>query len=356
MSYTNLLQPYGPLSLTNSIVMAPMTTCHADTNQVPTDEMVRIYRDRASVGLLIAEATCISDSANAYPRTPGIYTDEQQLAWEKITHAVHKEGGKIFLQIWHAGPMGHRAYRNGKLPLSPSGIKPLKDIVPRSNNTLRYEHPKEMDEADIKEVKNDFVQAALRAKAAGFDGVELHGASGYLLDSFLHCSTNKRQDSYGGTPKNMCRFILEVIREVKAAVGDMHVAFRACPVPLPSMGNMSGDPRDKEVFAYLLKKFTKMPIAYVNACSDNDAKDTGTLGMRVSEFVRTHYSGTVIAGGSYSIDEAEMALKEKRFSLIYWGRMLLANPDLVTRLEDGNIKGLTPFSGEITKNPPRLGK
>ncbi len=334
--------------------MAPMTTCHADSNQVPTDKMVQIYRDRATVGLLIAEAACISDSANAYPHTPGIYTDEQVFGWQKVTHAVHKEGGKIFLQIWHAGPMGHSAYRNGKLPLSPSGIKPLKDIVPRSNGKLRYEQPKEMDDADIAEVKKDFVQAAVRAKKAGFDGVELHGASGYLLDSFMHFSTNLRKDSYGGQPKNMCRFMLEIIREVKQAVGDMHVAVRICPVPLPSMANMSEDPRDNEVFSHLLKKLNKESVAYVNACSDNDVQDTGKLGMRVSEFVRTHYFGTVIAGGSYSIDEAERALKEKKFSLIYWGRLLLANPDLVSRIKSGDITGLTPFTPATISNPPKI--
>lgn len=352
MSYTNLLQPYRPLDLRNSVVMAPMTTCHADSNQVPTEKMVRIYEDRATVGLLIAEATCISDSANAYPNTPGIYTEQQVEGWKEVTERVHSKGGKIFLQIWHAGPMGHSAYRNGKLPLSPSGIKPLKDIVPRSNNQLRYEHPKAMDEADIIEVKKDFVEAARKAYRAGFDGVELHAASGYLLDSFLHHSTNKRQDSYGGTSKNMCRFMLEIIRDIKQAVGNMHVAVRVCPVPLPSMANMSEDPRDKEVFAYLLKKLNKEPIAYVNACSDNDATDTGTLGMRVSEFARTHYAGTVIGGGSYSIDEAERAIKEKRFSLIYWGRLLLANPDLVLRLESGCISGLAPFTRDTIFNPP----
>ncbi len=354
MTYINLLRPYSPLDLKNSVVMAPMTTCHADTNQVPTDKMVQIYRARATVGLLIAEATCISDTANAYPQTPGIYTDEQVIGWQKVTNAVHKEGGKIFLQIWHAGPMGHRAYRSGKLPLSPSGIKPLKDIVPRSNGKLFYEPPKEMDNADIEEVKRDFVQAAVRAKQAGFDGVELHAASGYLLDSFLHYSTNRRQDGYGGTPKNMCRFILEIIREVKKAVSDMHVAVRVCPVPLPSMANMNEDPQDKQVFSHLLKKLNKEPVAYVNACSDNDAKDTGMLGMRVSEFVRTHYFGTVIAGGNYSVDEAELALKERKCSLVYWGRLLLANPDLVQRLESGNTGSLAPFSRDTINNPPTI--
>lgn len=352
MSYTNLLQPYLPLDLKNSVVMAPMTTCHADKNQVPTEKMVEIYQARATVGLLIAEATCISESANAYPHTPGIYTDEQVAGWQKVTHAVHKEGGKIFLQIWHAGPMGHKAYRNGKLPLSPSGIKPLKDVVPRSDGKLFYEQPKEMDEADIVEVKNDFVRASIRAKKAGFDGVELHAASGYLLDSFLHYSTNRRQDSYGGEPENMCRFILEIIREVKHAVNDMHVAVRICPVPLPSMANMSEDVRDAGVFTYLLNKLNHEPIAYVNGCSDNDLRDTGMLGMRVSEFVRKHYLGCVIGGGSYSIDEAEQALREKKFSLIYWGRLLLANPDLVPRLESGTIGSLTAFSRETINKPP----
>ena len=351
MYYTSLLQPYSPLGLKNSVVMAPMTTCHADNNQVPTKKMVQIYTDRASVGLLIAEATCISDSANAYPNTPGIYTQQQVDAWQEVTKKVHDQGGKIFLQIWHAGPMGHSAYRNGKLPLSPSGIKPLKDIVPRSNGQLRYEQPKEMDESDIAEVKKDFVEAARKAKQAGFDGIELHGASGYLLDAFLHHSTNKRQDSYGKTPKNMSRFMLETIREIQNAVSDLPVAVRICPVPLPSMGNMSDDPKDKEVFTYLLKKLNTLPIAYVNACSDNDATDTGTLGMRVSEFVRKHYTGTVIAGGSYGIDEAERALKEKKFSLIYWGRLLLANPNLVSRLESGDTNNLTPFTRETIANP-----
>ena len=357
--YPHLLRPFDQLGLKNSIVMAPMTTCHADDKQIPMEKMVNIYRDRASVGLIIAEAACISWDANAYPGTPGIYTDEQVAGWLKVTEAVHEQGGKIFLQLWHAGPMGHSQYRksdtepNGSLPPSPSGVKPLKEFVPRSNQSLRYEHPKVMDEEDMENVKMNFVRAAELAKKANFDGVELHAASGYLLDSFLHCYTNKRQDAYGGTPEKMCRFVLDVLREVGKVFGQQGTAIRICPVPLSSMQNMEEHPDDRKVFECLLNKLNNEKLAYVHACTDNDDIDRGMLKEKVSAFVRNHYQGTVIGGGSYTPENAEQALKNREFSLIYWGRMLLANPGLVNYLEKGEGK-IVGFNRNTIDNPPRL--
>lgn len=356
--YPNLLNPFSPLGLNNSIVMAPMTTCNADANQVPTDKMVRIYRDRAEVGLIIAEATCISWDANAYPGTPGIYTQAQVDGWQKVTEAVHEKGGKIFLQLWHAGPMGHREYRksdaepNGSLPLSPSAVKPTKEKVPRSNGKLKYENPKEMELEDMEKVKADFVNAAKRAKQANFDGVELHAASGYLLDSFLHCKTNQRNDGYGGTAKKMCRYVLEVLKEVGQVFGQEKTGIRVCPVPLPSMGNMEEDQNDREVFKCLLNELNNEKLAYVHACSDNDFTDQGMLGQKVSSFVREHYTGTVIGGGHYNVSDAEEALAKKEFTLIYWGKLILANPNLISFIKEGKADKLVAFTREMIDNPP----
>lgn len=356
--HINLLTPFEPLELKNSIVMAPMTTCNAGQNQVPGEKMIRIYRDRAQVGLIVAEATCITWDANAYPNTPGIYTDEQVAGWKKVTEAVHEKGGKIFLQLWHAGSMGHREYRkseaepDGSLPPSPSGVKPTKEKVPRSNGKLLYEKPRVMDLAEIASIKAAFVNAAKRAKEANFDGVELHAASGYLLDSFLHCYTNLREDDYGGTTKKMCRFVLEVLEEVSQVFGPEKTAIRVCPVPLPSMGNMEEHPMDQEVFRHLLEELNNHQLAYVHACSDNDSKDRGMLGRKVSSFIREHYKGNVIGGGNYSVPEAEEALASKEFDLVYWGKLILANPNLVALIRENKIDSLVPFKREMIDNPP----
>lgn len=352
--------------LPTSIVMAPMTRCRADSQGIPTEEMKQFYKARARNILAIGEATYVNRGGRSYENRetkvypPGICNQEQAEGWRRVADAVHDVGGFFFLQLWHAGPMGHSAFREGTLPLAPSAVAPLKQFVPRSEEKLIYEVPKPMEDQDFESVKQSFVQAAILAvKEANCDGVELHAASGYLLNSFLTASTNQRQDQYGGSPENRSRFVLEVVDAVVEAVAKFkegkRVGIRLSPVPLISMKNVLESPEDQETFRYLLSELNKRPLAYVHACSDHDAdkKHQGLLGKKPSAFVREHYQGTVIGGGSYTIEEAEEALKQKEFNLVYFGRSFVANPRLLDHIEKGqSSQDLVLFDGSMLKNTP----
>ncbi len=283
----------GPYYLSSSIVAAPMTRCCADPQtQVPTSAMVEYYQNRKGV-LHIAEGACVT-TANAYEGTPGIYNQAQVEGWRKIADAVHANGDRLFIQLWHPGMMAHSSigpvYQS---PQAPSTVKPLKTRVPRSEHA--YETPHALSKEEIVHVQDTFIEAAKNAMKAGLDGVEIHGASGYLVNEFLTHSTNRRTDEYGGTSEKMCRFTLEIIDRIGQEIGYGKVGIRLSPVPLPSMGDPGGqgnfleDKRDQDVYKHLLAHLQQRQIAYVHACSDNEQQDQGLLGKRVSEFVREHY-------------------------------------------------------------------
>lgn len=352
-AFRHLLKRYksDALELNNRIVLAPMTRCLSDQGQVPSKNMYHFYHKRASCGLLITEATCVTPNANAYPNTPGIYSNQQITAWHSITKTVQDQGAKFFMQLWHPGMMGHSSFSNGTQPLSPSGIKPLREFVPRLK--LPYETPKIMDHDDFISVTNSFCKAAYNAvHKARFDGIELHVASGYLLDSFLHRSTNKRTDEYGGTPENMSRFLLNLINEIIPIVGPNKIAIRISPVPIPSMKSISESETDQDVFRYLLTQLELLNLAYIHVSSDNDELDRGTLPSKVSTFVRNNYKGTIIAGGNYTLQEAENALKNNEFDLAYFGRSLIANPNLVDMLKKNDFLNLKEFNSTMITDSP----
>ncbi|MGI4851038.1 MAG: alkene reductase [Janthinobacterium lividum] len=355
-SFDTLLSPYTSqqLNLKNKVVLAPMTRCQADPEQMPSQNMCDFYTDRSSCGLIVTEATCISDESNAYFNTPGIYTSEQAKAWCQIVDKVHTQGAKIFAQLWHAGMMGHSSFRQGRLPLSPSGIKPLKELVPRLQ--VPYETPHIMDMADFDLIKGYFVQAADYAIRLGqFDGVEIHAANGYLFDSFLHYSTNKRTDRYGRNLEGMSRFLLEVIEAVAQKVGGFSkVGIRLSPVPPPNMESLLETSEDQNVYAYLLNKLSELSLAYVHLSSDDDDKTRGFLPVKSSEFLRKYYQGTLIVGGNYSLEHAEQTLTSQQADLIYFGKKILANPDFVDKLNEETASQLTPFSPAMIASPPRL--
>lgn len=348
-----LLKPFERNGLTfkNRIVLAPMTRCQADTGQVPSEGMHTFYHKRSGCGLLITEATGISPHANTHPNTPGIYSNDQILAWRRIAESVQNQGSKFFMQLWHPGMMAHSICSNNSLPLSPSGIKPLRKLLPRLK--IPYETPQIMNPTDFLTVKNAFLESAYKAiHKAGFDGIELHAASGYLLDSFLHHSTNKRTDDYGGSPENMARFLLEIIQEILTIIPSNKIAVRISPVPLPNMQSLIETEDDQHVFRYLLKQLELLNIAYIHVSSDNDTLDQGFLPSKVSTFVRTNYNGTVIAGGNYSIHEAESALINNEFDMAYFGRLLVANPNLVHLLANNDLSNLSDFHFSMIDSPP----
>ena len=340
---TDLLTPYrlnDTIELKNRVLMAPLTRCMADENLVPTQDMVEYYARRADTGLIISEATIIRPDGQGYPTTPGLFTREQIQGWKKVTDAVHANGGKMFAQLWHVGRVAHPHFFDGEV-LAPSAIG-VEGSVPRMRE-LTYITPKAATTDDIKSLIADFAKAAENAIEAGFDGVEIHGANGYLIDQFLHYEANVREDEYGQTPQNMARFALEVTDAVIAAVGNERTALRVTP---GAYFNMSEDNRDKAVFDYLLPELEKRNLAYLHGGIFDDSTTFESLeGKTTSEFLRAGYKGTLVGVGSYSFESAKEAINEGKFDLIAIGRPLIANPDYISKVTNG--EELVPYSDEM---------
>ncbi|KTD88797.1 MULTISPECIES: alkene reductase [unclassified Pseudoalteromonas] len=340
---TDLLTPYrlnDTIELKNRVLMAPLTRCMADENLVPTQDMVEYYARRADTGLIISEATIIRPDGQGYPTTPGLFTREQIQGWKKVTDAVHANGGKMFAQLWHVGRVAHPHFFDGEV-LAPSAIG-VEGSVPRMRE-LTYITPKAATTDDIKSLIADFAKAAENAIEAGFDGVEIHGANGYLIDQFLHYEANVREDEYGQTPQNMARFALEVTDAVIAAVGNERTALRVTP---GAYFNMSEDNRDKAVFDYLLPELEKRELAYLHGGIFDDSTTFESLeGKTTSAFLRAGYKGTLVGVGSYSFESAKDAINEGKFDLIAIGRPLIANPDYISKVTNG--EELVPYSDEM---------
>lgn len=340
---TDLLAPFklnNTIELKNRVLMAPLTRCMADDNLVPTQDMVEYYARRAETGLIISEATIIRPDAQGYPNTPGLFTSEQIQGWKKVTDAVHANGGKMFAQLWHVGRVAHPHFFDGDV-LAPSAIG-VEGSVPRMRE-LTYITPKAATIDDIKGLVVDYAKAAENAIEAGFDGVEIHGANGYLIDQFLHYAANTRSDEYGQTPENMSRFALEVTDAVIAAVGNERTALRVTP---GAYFNMSEDNRDKAVFDYLLPELEKRDLAYLHGGIFDDSTAFESLeGKTTSEFLRAGYKGTLVGVGSYSFESAKEAINDAKFDLIAIGRPLIANPDYISKIANG--EELVPYSDEM---------
>jgi N-ethylmaleimide reductase len=342
-------QPYRSehLRLSKRIAMAPMTRNKAIDN-IPTNEMADYYARRGDTGLIITEAVMSGIDSTGYLNVPGIQTDLQIEAWRKVSESVHQRGAVIFMQIYHAGMMSHKNLCHGKIPIAPSPLKPQREFIP--GMTLKYELAREINRTDMLEVIEEFASSASNAIKAGFDGVELHAANGYLLDAFLHYYSNLRSDDYGGNPENMCRFVLEVLDAVIDRIGRSRVSIRLSPVPLPGMKNLEEDLRDQQVFIYLLKEIADRNIAYVHVSSDDDVKECGSLNMPVSTFVRQNYSGTLIGCGGYTLEAGRKALEEKKFDILALGKLLLANPDFMKHLQENPLNPfLRPFEPSMLK-------
>ena len=322
------------LSLKNRIVMAPMNRSMADENFVPTDAMAEYYGRRADTGLIITESLMISPESQGYPNTPAIYTTEQVAGWKKVTRKVHQNGGKIFAQIWHTGRVSHPSYLGGEKPLAPSAVN-LQGRVPRTDG-LQYGMPRAMSEPEIQEVIQQFAQAAANAKAAGFDGVEVHAANGYLLDQFLHWDTNRRTDAWGGNEENMTRILFDVLAAVRQQIS--HVGLRLSPV---AYIHLEHDDRDKAVSDYLLERLNHCQLSYVHTGMFDDCYQPH-LNATVTQYIRSYYRGTVIACGGYNADSGREGIRNGDADLIAIGRPLIANPDYVKKVfSDHPLKAYT---------------
>lgn len=345
----NLLRPFvlnPSITLKNRCVMAPMTRCFANRGE-PTECMAEYYGKRNGFGLVISEATMINKEASGYPNTPGIFSESQVSKWRHVCDQVQKNGAKFFIQLWHAGMMSHSIYRNGKQPIAASDVIQNNGFIPRTNKTLKYCSPKSMDKQDMEEIKRSFRESALNSRKAGCDGIEIHAANGYLLDSFLHYYSNKRTDAYGGNPENMSRFLLEIVDELIFEIGFERIGIRLSPLPVVGMDNMKEDIRDYEVFIHVLSELKKRNIAYIHVSADDDIKDNGQLGMPVSHFLKKHFGGTVIGCGSYSLEAGAESIEEGKFELLAFGRLAIANPNLIELIKNNQQSKIVSFGPKM---------
>lgn len=312
----------GALELANRIVMAPMTRCRADEQRVPTAIMCEYYTQRASAGLILTEGVAISPSAVGYTNTPGIWTDEQITAWQEITASVHAAGGKIVMQLWHVGRISHPMFLEGELPVAPSAVKPAGHVSLVRPKTA-YETPRALSTDEVRQIIADYKQAAINAKKAGFDGVELHAANGYLPDQFLQSGTNQRTDEYGGNIENRARFILQVIDELIEVWGSTRVGIHLSP---RSDAADMYDENPKAMYRYLLEQLNTRHLAFV-FLREYRASDS------LLEELRAIYNGNIIANEALDKQSAEQLLQENSADAVAFGNLYIANANLVERLQ-----------------------
>jgi N-ethylmaleimide reductase len=319
-----LFLPYqlGNIQLNNRLVMAPMTRSRAIDHNVPNPIATTYYAQRASAGLIITEATQVSPQGVGYIRTPGIHSAEQVAGWRRITEAVHRAGGKIFLQLWHVGRISHPDFHGGELPVAPSAIAAQGQVF-TAKGPQQMVTPRALTLAELPGIVEQFRRGAENAKAAGFDGVELHGANGYLLDQFLRNGTNKRTDAYGGTIENRARLPLEVTKAVVDVWGADRVGYRISP---NGAFNSMSDANPVETFSYIAEQLNKLGIVYLHVV---DPVAGGA--KRMSPLLRRNFHHTYIVNGGFDLDSANAAIHGGEADLVAFGTPFLANPDLPQR-------------------------
>ncbi len=323
-----LLSPLqaGSLKLPNRILMAPLTRCRADADHNPTPLMAEYYAQRASAGLIIAEATMVMEGNSSFWMEPGIYSEAQVKGWKTVTDAVHAKGGQIVLQLWHGGRACHPLLNNGAQPVAPSAIPITGDEVHTPEGKKPYVTPSELRDDEIPGIVAGFKKAAENAKAAGFDGVEVHGANGYLLDEFLRDGANKRSGSYGGSIENRARLMLEVLDAAISVWGADRVGLRISP--LNSYNSMiDSDP--VALTTYIAEQTSARGLAYLHVMrSDFFQQQTGD----VMTPARAAFKGVLVGNMGYTADEADKAIASGQLDAVAFGVPFLANPDLPARI------------------------
>lgn len=330
-----LLSPFqlGDLTLKNRAVLAPLTRARAGVERIPNDLMKDYYTQRAGAGLLITEATLISEQAIGWQQSPGIYTDAQVEGWKNVTSAVHAKGTPIFLQLWHMGRSSHSTFRADRsLPVAPSAIKLNGEYIHTPTGKQPYETPRALETEEVPLVVEDYRRAAQRAKDAGFDGVEIHGANGYLIDQFLQSRTNQRTDRYGGSVEKRFQFLREVVEAVLTVWPAQRVGVRLSP-----NGNFNdmGSPDFRETFLHAAKELNRYALGYLHVV-DGLGFGFHKLGepMTLKEF-RAVYTGTLMGNCGYNQESAEAAIVAGHADLIAFGRPFISNPDLAERFANG---------------------
>jgi 2,4-dienoyl-CoA reductase-like NADH-dependent reductase (Old Yellow Enzyme family) len=314
----------GEWTLPNRIIMAPLTRCRAEGNRVPTPLMAEYYAQRASAGLIISEATAVSPMGVGYPDTPGIWSEEQVEGWRLITSAVHKKGGQILLQLWHVGRVSDPSYLNGEAPVAPSAIAPAGHVsLIRPEKT--FVTPRALRTEEIPGIVAAYRLGAENAQRAGFDGVEIHGANGYLLDQFLQDSSNHRTDHYGGSIENRARLMLEVADAVISVWGSGRVGMHLAP---RGDAHSMGDSNPAATFGHLAKELKKRALAFICA-----REHTGE--GRIGPALKAAFGGVYIANERFSKESAEAALAANEADAVAFGKLFIANPDLPERFRRG---------------------
>jgi N-ethylmaleimide reductase len=323
----------GPYTFKNRLVMSPMTRSRALGN-VPDELMVEYYKQRASsAGLIITEGTSPSPNGLGYPRIPGIFSAAQVAGWKKITDAVHSKGAKIFVQLMHTGRIGHpNNLPQGAAVVGPSAVLAAGEMYTDAEGAKPHPTPKAMTEADIKTSIGEFEHAAKNAVAAGFDGIELHGANGYLLEQFIRPNSNQRTDAYGGSIENRARFVLDVVKATTAAIGKDKVGIRLSPFGV--FNDMPLYPEMEADYAYLARALNATGLFYIHLV-DHSAMGAPAVPQSIKDTFRKEFKGVVILSGGYDAARAEGDLEAGKADLIAVGRPLLANPDLVERWKTG---------------------
>ena len=333
MSMDALFQPFsmGDLTLSNRIVLAPMTRSRAGKERLPNSLMAEYYAQRADAGLSITEATTISEEANGWNESPGIYTDEMSEGWRHVVDTVHDKGGVIFLQLWHMGRASHSSFHNGQSAVAPSAIKINEPYIHTPTGKQPHEVPRALETAEIPRVVDDYRKAALKARAAGFDGVEIHGANGYLIDTFLQAKTNHRTDEYGGSAQNRYRFLKEVVDAISTVWPTHRIGVRLSP---NGLFNDMGSPDFREQFTFVASQLDQYGLAYLHVM-DGLAFGFHELGepMTLADF-RKVYHGPLIGNCGYTKVSAGDAIAGGLADLIAFGRPFISNPDLVRRFRN----------------------
>ena len=321
------------LHLKNRVALAPMTRARAGVERLPNDLITEYYVQRAGAGLLITEGTSISEQAIGWMNNPGIYTDAQTKGWRKVTDAVHAKGTPIFLQLWHCGRASHSSFRkDGSLPVSASAIKLNGDQIHTPAGKQPYETPRALATDEVPRVVEDYRLAAGRAKAAGFDGVEIHGANGYLIDQFLQSKTNQRTDRYGGPVENRFRFLREIVEAVSTVFPANRVAVRLSP---NGVFNDMGSPDFRETFLHAARELDQYGLSYLHVM-DGLAFGFHQLGEPVTlRDIRGVFHGPVMGNCGYTQETAEAAIARGDADLIAFGRPYISNPDLAERFANG---------------------
>jgi N-ethylmaleimide reductase len=340
MSSVDIFSPFrlGPLELPNRAVMAPMTRNRAGPGNVPTALNATYYAQRAGAGLIVSEATQISPQGIGYPGTPGIHSAAQVAGWKLVTDAVHGAGGRIFLQLWHVGRISHPLLQpGGALPVAPSAIAPAGQAW-TTNGMEAFVTPRALETGEIPGIVEDYRRGAANAREAGFDGVELHGANGYLIDQFLRDGTNKRTDRYGGSAANRAQFLIEVTEALIDEWGGERVGVRLSPT---NPYNDIADSNPAATFSTAARELNRLGVAYLHIVEPGPGDPVAAGELPDIRFFRKIWHGPLIANKGYDLERANAVLREGAADLVSFAALYLANPDLDQRFRRGG-----PF------NPP----